>query len=348
MASNVDVVARWQRKSLWYGEMPSWGGAAPTTDLLKCRDTSGAVMRGDKELVRMADNVGHGKPYPQDHCAALGRAFARGNFTLPLTQQVFRDFMILLWQGNITDNATYHTIDEYEEAGIDWTACLYGKIVHGLDSFYSGWEAESCFPTSIAITIPQSSGESPAICEAAISFLGRSCERQTTDQTYALIAGGENVADPFLGHLVQMAYGATNYGLGTWWPFLNASITLTNGGVLSPEGDDNGYSPRAIKGLMGASGSLTVWMEESKWAKELQENREDKTIEYIYFRFNADHNDIRIPVVITNVGEPTDVMGATAFSFDFELMGDSGGTKTPRANVLADAGNSDDSPWMTP
>ncbi len=344
MADRVGIYAGWEWKGFYYGKQASWGGADPAASVKVIENTGNFPPKYEHKDIGVRP-TGRGLPYDVTEDMHLGRGGVTGYTTeFDLTATIWRDIMLLLYQGTITDNTTYYTIAPYTANGP--TVSLFGSLFQyaygGADTNpqFGGYNVESAVPVSATLTIPMSEPDSEgSICTMSVDWIGRSAERITT---ISIPTPTEDNSAKILGHEPTFTFGAQAYNI------LEMSVTFTNNATLSGEGSSDGYAPRVIRGKMGWSGNVKCFVEDAtaSLSEALATGFRTKAPVAVVGTLST-NNVFRIPIQINDQPQMEDVDGGKAINFGFITAGDADGGAVISFDVLKDTGNSDDSPWAS-
>jgi len=342
----MGVRVPFQLEGAFHGPMSAYAGTSPAAaNVIKLReDTGRECIFGGQKISSPAGVGGMGLRLPQSYQYRQGRQGAAGKLSFELTPLALRDFMLLLWQGNITDNTTHYSIGLDTDPTPDNYAEIQGLFDRTAGEFV-GWQAQSCVPTALRLTIPTSDPDSEgAICTGEMDFIGRNGARLETVPSNLSYATNtvDNSAELF-GHDCRWELA------GTFRNALSGSLNLTSGYKLSSESASDGsdYSPRIIGSSWGYDGKVTVFMTGDEGDVDLNDAYEANSLTSVRLEFNATTHYYDLPCKITDRGKPSEVAGGIAIEYTFAAAtSDDGSTTVPDIAVPKSTGGSTASPYI--
>lgn len=340
----MGVNVAFQNESLFHGPMV-FGATPPVAgDIVKTREElSGEMIFGGQPIYTPPNTGGRGYRLPQFGQTHQGREGAAGSFSGDLTDMQARDFMLALWQGNITDNTTYYSVGMSIDPDPETYMYLAGLLRRVSDQF-TGWEANACVPTTFKINVPSSEGNtegSRMTWDADV--IGRNGVRLVAVPSQLDYAS--NTVDnqvPYLGHDALWTID------GTARNTLSGNIMFTSGWKLSPESNADGtaFSPRIIGGAWTYEGEVVVWLASGEAADDLRAAFEANTHTDIKLTLDATTHYYDLPCVVKDPGKPTEVAGGYALTCKFfGVISDDGTTKIPDIRVPKVAGGTSESQY---
>lgn len=345
MAARTGIYADWERKGFYYGAQAAYGGADPGTTI-KVLENTGNFPPGYAGKAMGHRPTARGLSYPVIEDVHQGRGGVKGySVEHDLTATVWRDMMILLWQLNVTNSTPKYVIAPQTSGTLatKWASIYqYATMNTDTDASFGGYQVESAVPSQVTLTIPQSDPDSEgSVCTLGVDWIGRSCEEKST---FNAPTPTDDDASKILGHEPTFTLVGASHNI------LEATISITNGAFLSPEGSSDDLSPRIFLGQNNWTGSIKAFVDDgdgaTSLAESLKSSYEDKVKRAAVWTLST-NNVLQLPILVSEMPQMEDVEGGKAINFSFISGAEADGGSSMHVDTLIDTGASNDSPWPT-
>jgi len=335
MANRVGIYTGWERKGFYYGAQATYGGNDPGATIKVLENTGNYPPKYAGKDIGSRPTA-RGLSYPVIEDTHLGRGGVKGySVEHDLTQTIWRDMAILLWQLNITNSAPKYQMSPHTSGAeaAKW-ASLYQYATISTDTgAFSGYQIETAVPTQLTLTVPQSDPDSEgSICTLGVDWIGRSCEAKTTFDAPVPV---DDPAAKILGHEVQFGWAGVDFNV------LESTVVLTNGAFLSAESSSDDLAPRIFLGMCGWSGTVKVFVEDingsNTISKRMMTSYTSKAAVDATWTLSAS-NVISLPIMISDVPQMEDIEGGKAISFSFMSGAIATGASTITLEGIINAG----------
>lgn len=334
-----DIVAGWQRKSLYYYPQAEWGiYQNGSSHYHRLRETSRSFPYVPPPVVIPADGMGRGLPYADEADFYLGRPGGTFQTTHPMTPTSVRDLLMLLFNGHHYDTVgppIYRTISP-DDGGtpvvVVWTPTLvkFASLCVLMDSDAeptSALKVTSAVVSQLDFNWPQNTpGDTSGVCEITPTWIFESSARASS--------GAIGTTPTEDAGIFQYTKDWTFKIAGSARDFISGNLSITNGAQL--EATAAATAPGAVFGRLGATGSVTTYLNQAEGeagstTDDLMTLLEGATsqptesqISFTFHEAHADSDDVNIVLDVVITGPPTlsDIGGIAALTFNFTMAGD--------------------------
>jgi hypothetical protein len=329
-----DIVAGWERKSLYYYPQSAWGTYETSVNFNRIRESSRSFPYVPAPVVAPADGMGRGLPFADEADFYLGRPGGSFQTTHPMTPTTVRDLLMLLFNGHHYDvAATERIISPTSVADVVvWTPTLskFASLCVLMDSDsdpISAIKVTSAVVSQLDFNWPQNTpGDTSGLCEITPTWIFENSARATT--------GGLGTVTEDAG-IFQFTKDWTFKIGANARDFVSGNLSLTNGATL--DATAAATAPGAHMGKLGLTGSVTCYLNQDTGSNpgattddlmDLLEGASGQPSETVlHFVWHDGHAsdddvDIELPVVVSGPPTLSDLGGIAAMTFNFQMAGD--------------------------